>query len=366
MFLVALCVFLVDRTSAQPPLWHDRKSFAQAIRQVKDGWTRAQVEAVLGKPDDIIPPAPMNSAGWVAPEFLCYGTDVHGGLPTLGRVALQKGKVLYAIGGYGEPPDTTLVSEQELRADLRAIAKTADPTFDDAWTRGDPLRLIKVANLLIPMGKEKGMGVLCEYFRVASIEESSAEWPFWLVRIMFTSKEPGGVFPLPAIGAISPEPPKNPKAWPTFPILMTDDVPFNVYNGRSLAGEPEQFTNYVHDHSKNWTIRKTMIQPSDNPFASVTKLMNSKSWPLKKTPDHKTRRDEEAWVGVLSVHDLVRTAYRMENHDYYSSGNAFLDLDKYAKEFAAQGCHWDEKRQMYVRRDGSTLPPPKDMDDRSR
>src|SRR5262249_29503608 len=140
------------------------------------------------------------------------------------------------------------------------------------------------------------------------------DWMFWLVRVLFTSSRPGGGFRVPAIGAIEPPPPKDPSAWPTFPILVIDDVPLSLYRGVTLFGLAEPFGMYVRDESKFWTINPHRLRPPDDPFLTYEKAIRSKQWPYKrfdasKKPDQIPYLEDQGNL-LEEILKLVRTAYR--------------------------------------------------------
>src|SRR5258708_1790962 len=104
-----------------------RADFAKAMAQVKEKMPAAEVEKLLGKADDT---RTQEDVGGPDPgltpdstkEIWCYGTDAHMGFPTLGSVAIDTtGKVQYAYGGGGAPPDPALIPEAQLEDLLRLI-----------------------------------------------------------------------------------------------------------------------------------------------------------------------------------------------------------------------------------------------------
>jgi hypothetical protein len=352
VLLVASLLLL--QTPITVPARASRAAFAQAMSQVRDDWTKEQVLKLLGKPDDIWPPNDSSNYVMAGDEAWCYGTNGHHTLPTLGRVTFRRGKVLQAVGGEPAPPAPSVIGESELVKHMRAMHRPERSRFSDS----DPLRLVQVANDLMPLGKQKAVAVMREYARVSGRDDT---WMFWLARVMFTSSRPGGVFRVPRIGGIVPPPPKDLTKWPTFPIVIVDDVPISLFRGAVLAGFPEPFGWYLKEHEKEWTLRTRRLTPPDDPFLSYKKLVGTDRWPLRRVDPTKTGRiipfAESEGYALKEVLTLVRTAYRppgMDQGSYpYING---LDYDRYHDAFLKLGCRWNDARQVYVRRDGSFTP----------
>ncbi len=333
--MIGLLCLAVAQQSPPVPARASRAAFTHAIRIVKRGWSRTQVRRLLGRPDDVWPQNDSINYVMYGDETWCYGTNGHHTFPTLGRVTFRDGKVLTVAGGWGEPPPVKVIGESELTEAMRKMYRR--PNRNMMWLDSDSQRLIQVANLLIPKGQAKALAILGEYGRT-NLGDRDSDWLFWLVRVLFTSKRPGGVFPIPSIGVISPLPPKDLRKWPTYPVAIVDDVPVVFVRGVELAGKTKPFALYMREHMKEWTLRKTTLTPPDDPFPTYRKLKAAHAeTPLK------------AFLG------LVRSAYRPRNLEE-SARVQGTDYDRHHKAFLALGCRWDVQRQMYVRRNGSVLP----------
>ena len=92
-------------------------------------------------------------------------------MPTLGRILIASSSAFYAwvIGATTPdpdypnlPPNTSIISEEELTASMRKIFRQPSSTN---WSR-DSLWLIQVTNDLMSLGKAKAIAVLEEYDRV--------------------------------------------------------------------------------------------------------------------------------------------------------------------------------------------------------
>jgi hypothetical protein len=345
--VIAAALFVACASQSLVAARQDRIAFHAALNKVADGWprepatTKTEVRALLGPPDDIWKspdPAIYVSAD---EEVWCYGTKGHLSMPTLGRIYFKGDKVSDVVGQYGSPPPLAVISDKQLGDSMRSLWKSPR----SGWMERDPLRLIQAANLLRPLGKQKALAVMCEFERLSDRGREET-WLFWLARALF---EPGDAvyFPVPMIGSVSPRPPNDPSEWPLCPIILADDVPFNVFNGAFLGGVPESFEEYVRRCGKTWLLRTTPLHPPDDPFSSYLLAI--------KAPEVKFAGDQSGASRLLlyNVLELVRTAYHpKEIGDYIEA----KDFDRLHQGFLGIGCRWDEKRQLYVRQDGSFTP----------
>jgi len=339
--------------SAAVPARESRVAFCRAMAKVQDGWSKVQVRELLGQPDDVWPG--NDSRVMYGDVVWCYGTNGHHTLPTLGHVRFQKGKVSEIVGGWGDPPSPEVICEVELVDALRQIYRPPGIIFQ---TGSDSQRLIQVSNLLIPKGQEKALAIIGEYDRIWE-RFNYGNWLFWLVRVMFTSKLPNGIFAVPEGGLLKPKSLEELKKWPTYPVVIIDDVPVCLYFGGVFFAHPEEFFTYFQDHQKEWTIKRTMLRAPDDPFPIYKKLITSDYWPFPPT-DFKEHFYWNEGYALKEILTLVQTAYSPQwsmMNSMYING---LDYDKYHKEFKALGCRWDTEKQMYMRKDGVVLPYPVD------
>lgn len=337
----------------------DRASFAHAISKIEPGWprvpgsrgtvvisrreprvwTKKDVLHILGKPDVIRPylrlgevgPSPDRGETW------CYGTNGPNTMATLGAIVFFDGKVSLVFGGHDAPPPTTVISERELVAAMRFMSR--DPSYVNYDT--DALRYIQVANMLISKGRRKVLAILGEYDRVSD-KQRECDWLFWLVRVAFTSTKPGGVFVIPLNGT-SQVSDHQLRAWPTYPIVTIDDVPYYLdFGWRITTGQPQEFSWYMEDHEKEWVLRSKPIVPPDDPFLSYKKLMASRFWA--------TGQSDERGLVLEQVLALVKDAYQPRDLTPSQETSPTALYQTYHRAFLRLGCHWDRKRQTYVRR----------------
>jgi hypothetical protein len=114
--LIFACIFACFCVcQAQPPQARTRRQFVALMAQLSPEMTRDEVEAILGKPDDIrtkYDPGGIRSVE--AGEIWRYGTNGHLTTATLGSVYIdENGKVQGVWGGVGDQPPAWMFSEVE-------------------------------------------------------------------------------------------------------------------------------------------------------------------------------------------------------------------------------------------------------------
>jgi len=323
-----------------------RAEFNAAMSTIKGGWTQDRVRELLGPPDDIWPANDSKAFVTGGYEIWCYGTNGHHTFPTRGQVAFKNGKTVDDSDEMESPapPPTLPLSEEELADALRVMDPPRRNLSDYS---NDSQHLLAAANMLIAKGQKKAMAILEEYVRLSV----GPDWLFWLVRVAFTSKTPGGVFKVPAIGGIAHSPPHNLKAWPTFPVALVDNVPICPYRFAHSGGVPEMFAWYMADHKAEWVIRKKPLIPPADPFPIYTKLLATKNWDndIAFRIDYAEKEREKSAL-LKEFLNLVRTAYRPTSEEVKDS-----DFEDIHSEFLKANCHWDTQKQMYIRADGVAL-----------
>lgn len=348
-------VFLASIT--QVPARQSRAEFVKTLAQVERGWTRSEVEQLLGKPDDIWP---TNDSPVFSPngdEIWCYGSKGHHSLPTLGRVGFDGDEVRFITGADGVPPPIEVIDEATLDAALRVM---------HLWRISNEPRghntahILKVANHLIPLGHNRAVAVLAEYARLLGGSLADEDWLFWLVRVAFEPNDQTQAFRYPGIGFIYPPPPADLKRWPTYPVLVVDDFPLNFHLlTHKMGGGFESFASYVADDSRNWKLRTKRLSPPDDPFALRAKILAHPAWAVIQECYQKESPYGNYDLGLATIFAAISTGVKPA---FISSDpsrrSASLGLDAYERmraQYLALNCRWDSKQNSYVRGDGTTL-----------
>ncbi len=336
--------------------YRDRRAFAEAMGRVTPGMPEEQVAAILGKPDDIRTdrdPGGISTAR--TREIWCYGTDGHLTFPTLGRIYIDfEGNAQYVFGGNGHPPDASIFREDELSGVLRII----DRTSDCEGCRYDPLSVIQTVNALQALGKDKAFAAIDEYLRVSSLPHSKArEGLFLVLRVLFEIPEDPGHMPPMLLGLPNPDPPRDPKRIPRFPIALIDDIPILLIGGYGLQGRAQDIKVHVKYFRKSGLFRTRPLNPPERPFDSVKSLEKSPEWPHLKGD---AWEDHGRAMMRNQILRLVASVYRLEADVYGSwispDGEADTRWAKLKTEFSQVGAKWDGGMCRYVFKDGTSLP----------
>lgn len=338
------CLVADDGTSNRKS--RDRLKFVTELAKVRDKDERDTVQRLLEKPDDIRrapDPVPYSTD-----EIWCYGTDGHCSLATLGEVCFRDGRVVWVAGGYSQPPALNVINEDELRSGMRFLHPGPEETG-----YSEPLHLIRVANYLRPRGKAKALAIIGEYGRVHDVGVRET-WLFLLLRTLFEVPVPPGHMPDMRIGAMSPKPPQDRTRIPRFPIVIVDDIPFSLLWGVILAGEAQPISQHIDYFHKHGTIRARNLRPPDDPYPSFKRLLASKEWIYMAEAE-----GDAHWVDNYAGHTLLqllalgRTAYDPPQARQPFAYPKTSDYDRYHKSFLRAGARWDERLQLYIRKDGT-------------
>jgi hypothetical protein len=332
--------------SSSPKSRPVRREFAEKLALVRDNDKQEEVRRLLGSPEDIRRGPDFGL--FPTDEIWGYGADGHGSLATLGGVWFRQQRVFWVVGGRGEPPLPSVVSENELCAGMRFMHLGPEHAGYN-----DPLHLIRVANYLQPLGKEKALAIIDEYCRIhePGLDET---WLFLVLRTLFEVPQPPGYMPPMGIGAMTPAPPKDRVHIPRFPIVIIDDVPFSLLRHVMLAGVPEPATRHVEYFRKHGTIRAGKLRPPDDPYPSFQNLLKSKEWAKIAKAD-----GDPLWISAYAEHTFLqvlalgRTAYDPPEARQPFADPSITDYERHHRSFLETGARWDEKLQMYVRRDGT-------------
>jgi hypothetical protein len=200
LLLIFACGFICQMQAQQA---RTRQQFAALMSRVSPEMTRDEVEAILGKPDDV--KTKYDPGGAETGETWRYGTNGHLTTATLGSVYIdENGKVKWVHGAAGDPPPAWMFPEEELRTLLRILDET--PSYSNGWGY-NPRSVIRAVNALQPLGKEKALAAVAEYLRIAPGEfgAPAAIGMFLVLRTLFDIPSPPGHMPVMRVGAAKSE-----------------------------------------------------------------------------------------------------------------------------------------------------------------
>jgi len=332
---------LIAAATLQAPL--SRDAFNRQCEKLERGMTPAEVESLLGKPDDILTKADSRIRIWQDDYIWCYGTDGHLSMPTLGFVRFDGGKV--ESSGSLKWPIPNLPGDRELRRGLRAIYLT--PSRINRWVRYDPLWAIHAATYLRSLSKEEAIAVLVAAERLdGALEEDNSSRFIQLAPLVFD-----GPMPLPQVGVLSNYPSKDSPEWPTFPLRIVDDVPFLFAHVVMLGGQGENFERYAKRAGKHWKIRRGKLAPPRDPFLAFEHAMRVF---VDREPKPNFQFSPKYGDHFANILALVREVIPVpkDEVDWLSAE----DYAKYHEAFLKAGGHWDARLRRYVRGDGTWTP----------
>jgi hypothetical protein len=350
LLLIFACSFICQ---AQKPHTRTRQHFAALMSRVSTDMSRDEVEAILGKPDDV--KTKYDPGGAEMGETWRYGTNGHLTTATLGSVYIdENGKVQGVCGAAGDPPPTWMFAEEELRSILRILDETS--SYNDGWSY-NPRSVIRTVNALQPLGKEKALAAVAEYLRVSpgSFDAHAVDGMFLVLRTLFEIPNPPGHMPVMLVGQLSPRGPEDLTKIPRFPIYIQDDIPFLMVSGYSLFGQaedPRKHLNYFREHG---VIRSLPLVPPPDPSASIRRaldaLSNNGIGP-DGAPEYDMLFNQTLWLldSVYEVEEIENVRFSDKMFGATSS-----EREKAAAAISRLKLRWDVKKQDYTFADG-TIP----------
>jgi len=335
---------------AQPPQARTRERFATLMSQISPEMSREEVEAILGKPDDVrtkYDPGGIRRAE--TEEIWRYGTIGHLTTATLGSIYIDgNGKVQVVCGGAGIPPPASMFAEEELRSILRILDGT--PSYNNGWGY-NPRGVIRAVNALQPLGKEKALAAVAEYLRIAPdwFDAPAVNGTFLVLRTLFEIPSPPGHMPVMLVGQPSPMGPEDLTKIPRFPIYIQDDIPFLIVSGYSLFGQAEDPRKHLNYFRKHGVIRSLPLVPPTDPVASIRRALDALSnngIEPDGAPDYYMLFNQALW--------LLDSVYEVEDASFGDKmfGATIGDREKAVAAVSRLKLRWDVKKQDYTFADG--------------
>jgi hypothetical protein len=324
-----------------------------------EGMPESEVLALLGRPDEVVPPgAPRHSDDpYLEPgeRLLRYGTDGPGTLATLGAVSINaRGRAGLVFGGKGQPPDPRLVPERELRRLLRLLDRLPTALLPEGG-QFDPLALIRIVNALQPLGKERALAVINEYCRVsyAPITPEDFDHPDWgFVQRSSLHGLMSLLFELPA------ELPAEFFPWP-YSLVLVRDVPLMTTHGGGLAGSVSFGMLHLYHYRQLGRLRARPLSPPARPWEVVDELQSTPAW-------QEASADQRRAMRCMAANQFLRLlspVYPVEPDRYgqkVPAGPEFEDRwQDTVRDLKRLRVRWDARRNTYRFSNGAHFGSPR-------
>ena len=288
----------------------DRAAFAKRWSRLEEGMTERQVLALIGPPDrkGDFSPAHYNQRGspkTVVKTGWFYGCSGPRQFPTLGTIIFDPKGTIHHF--YNFAPFRPLPHGMT-EAEMRAAIVTIDQSPGDS--DGSPAMIVRAANRLLPLGKDKILAAAWEYHRVHPENDRPdktrqwmpvAEADSWLTQVTEDAHSPD-VDEVRFLLRVLFEPP-NPKHpewltrwynlfWPYFkmgrpadpslcprwPVGMGDDVPFVELFSGGGSGLPAGPADDIIYYQAHGVLRAHPLRPPDNPLDAMNAIVASGQW----------------------------------------------------------------------------------------
>lgn len=318
------------------PSISDRAEFARAMALVVSGMKPIQVRQLLGPPEKVVG---LESPGFLrihgCDEAWLYGLD-ESGAPTLGNIPFRDGEVRFDVQDIESSPLPEM-GEKDLRAFLSLLF----------WAeRTDGPNTVRVYNALHKLGRSKAIAVLDEYCRVNHAD----------------------AFPTPVAEAgmlLFGETEDAPKEGEVrfhrnylTSVAVVDGMPISAAMG-GFSGGLRSLREWLHSLESAGTFRSSALRPPDDPTLVAAWLDG------RKAMDIDTEKNRQIPVALPSTRIkalLLSTANTVASTHFEVKSTGEPDFsgswEKLKTLTSSRSIRWDEDRDEYVFRDGSTLPPP--------
>jgi hypothetical protein len=246
-------------------------------------------------------------------------------------------------------------------------SQTVKTSFGSTVSGFDPLYLIQAVNGFQLFGQKGALERLREFGRYWEWPDGGC--PYWLTRLLFIPKSPDFIFPIFGAGQASEYRDEKYLPYKTYPKFVVQGIPFHFApSGIQITGEVSEefaestdqrpttknqeeedekdgidyFQRYLDENQDKWTLRKSPLVPPNDPFLTLPMALEigKKIVPLKEAT-------EEA---MSQITWLVRTVYRPKRSRDEDISRGFYEAHEH---FLKLGGHWDRKRNLYVRFDGT-------------
>jgi len=317
-----VCLLLGGGCAASPPPRDPRAEWMEKIRPLRPSWGRKEVHDFL---EALRGPAPhLDGGGFQADR----GPTTYFDLYTLDETfALYVAwKDLEARNGIRSTeivafPDLRNRIDPDLYEAVAAIHRSPSP---QRGLQFSPLRMVRAVNALQPLGKEKALKALRAYERLArelSVEQRrkylvEEDRILPIVHLLFEGK--GRRLPGFLLGAGDVAPPPG-GAWPLFPIVLVQDVPFMMVSGYVLNGVPQGAADHLR--LDLGPVRADPLAPRVPALEAADELTQSDAWAsLRLGPGNEGRK---RWMIRRQALDAVSSVFRLRPEE--SSNDCCVD-----------------------------------------
>jgi len=236
----------------------------------------------------------------------------------------------------------------------------------------DPVALIKTVNGLRKHGKTTAIQALKLYRDLAMRYEGQDQWLYNLEQeriynicyLLFYPAKSGVIMPRHP-GPSSKEVEANRDAWPMFPLVVVDGIPFYLAQCGFRSGPPSDPLKLIEFCDQNCSLREYPLLPRTSPLVAVENLYDSALWRkvfLKTSPSSFSPFDDGnrnvQFVREQAIRCLRLPEYRIgsfqESFDYKICPNCVgaHDADKFWQEYTiplhSMPILWDESKEEFI------------------
>ncbi len=271
-------------------------------------------------------------------------------------------------------PDDLVSSSQLVRLDnlrgeipvdvfdsIRVIHKSPKPSPYGF----DPVRLIRAVNHLRSLGKNEALRRLRFYHDMA-IKDNGRSWRydldkqriFLIARLLFIRRDGRSEMPDMRIGGTAPDAARGDPSWPLFPLVVSNDIPFFMASGYSLAGCAESPLAHLKFCEGHCELRRAALVPSESPVVTVNKIYASPEWIAlfrkEATGGSSPSVDSLSryvlrWQAVKCLPKPYNSGINESDFNPYCPGEASAEQswEKHLSKLGAAEFHWNAKMEVF-------------------
>lgn len=229
-----------------------------------------------------------------------------------------------------------------LQALNRSPSALNSPSFD-------PVQLVRAANAVQALGSQalpalKEYGALAKSMPYPEARKYGLDVNRLFPVLQLHSSQPSP-FRLGAGGVRNP----GAAAWPLFPVILEQDLPFMVVTDYILGGKPEDPVGRL---GPGFLLKATPLAPARNPVEAVEALTSSSRWealvkenPGREAVESKRLVRRQALAALAPVYRAPEEYTRRS----CCEDPAEAEWRQVVEEVRALGIRWDPERQDFIR-----------------
>lgn len=190
--------------------------------------------------------------------------------------------------GAGRVEDLQADVAPELWPLFRLLASSVGSSMVPESSEFDPVALVRTVNSLHGFGEDRVRAGIREYMRLCRQDHQRASYYglsgarlFYVIRLLFVRTDGQSNMPEIIQGVTGiPQPAEDDSDWPLWPLMVQNDLPFNVVAdlGFIVSGYVTPIEKHLDDIDRNCRLRDKPLTPAENPLSAADRVLSSDRW----------------------------------------------------------------------------------------